>query len=137
MELDIHEGKRVLYKHDGQWHVGTLTEAHNTVLTQKGLYLTIIPIEFGDKDWTEVPFMHDAEINDIFLDAMPLDDYLKDYSNIFMTKEEYIDFIESEDFIKATEQAYVSDGEYYYYPISKYNKNWIEKQPFDYVVRMV
>jgi len=137
MELDIHSGKRVLYKRDGQWHVGTLTEAHNTVLTQKGLYLTIIPIEFGDKNWTEVPFVHDAEINDIFLDAMPLDDYLKDYSDIFMTKEEYIDFIENDDsFVKSAEQAYVSDGEYYYYKINKFNRSWIEKQPFDYIVRL-
>jgi len=134
MELDIHEGKRVLYKHNGQWKVGELTEAHNTKLTNKGLYLSIIPKEFIGQD---ASYLHDAEINDIFLDATPVEDYWRDYKDIFMTKEEYIKFIESEDFIKASEQAYVSDGEYYYYPISKYNKNWIEKQPFEYVVRMV
>jgi hypothetical protein len=134
MELDIHEGKRVLYKHNGQWEVGELTEAHNTKLTNKGLYLSIIPKEFIGQD---ASYLHDAEINDIFLDATPIEDYWRDYKDIFMTKEEYIKFIESEDFVKASEQAYVSDGEYYYYPISKYNKNWIEKQPFEYVVRMV
>jgi len=133
MELDIHEGKRVLYKHNGQWEVGELTEAHNTKLTNKGLYLSIIPKEFIGQD---ALYLHDAEINDIFLDAWPVEDYWHDYKDIFMTKEEYIKFIESEDFVKASEQAYVSDGEYYYYPISKYTKNWIEKQPFDYVVRM-
>jgi len=133
MELDIREGKRVLYKHNGQWEVGELTEAHNTQLTNKGLYLSIIPKEFIGHD---APYLHDAEINDIFLDATPVEDYWRDYKDIFMTKEDYLTFIESEDFVKASEQAYVSDGEYYYYPISKYTKNWIEKQPFEYVVRM-
>jgi hypothetical protein len=133
MELDIHEGKRVLYKHNGQWEVGELTEAHNTKLTNKGLYLSIIPKEFIGQD---ALYLHDAEINDIFLDATPVEDYWRDYKDIFMTKEDYLTFIESEDFVKASEQAYVSDGEYYYYPISKYTKNWIEKQPFEYVVRM-
>ena len=132
MELDIHEGKRVLYKHNGQWEVGELTEAHNTKLTNKGLYLSIIPKEFIGKD---ALYLHDAEINDIFLDAEPVEDYWCDYKDIFMTKEEYIKFIESEDFVKSAEQAYVSDGEYYYYPVSKYSKGWIEKQPFNYIVR--
>lgn len=133
MELDIHEGKRVLYKHNGQWEVGELTEAHNTKLTNKGLYLSVIPKEFIGQD---ALYLHDAEINDIFLDATPVEDYWRDYKDIFMTKEDYLTFIESEDFVKASEQAYVSDGEYYYYPISRYTKNWIEKQPFEYVVRM-
>jgi len=133
MELDIHEGKRVLYRHNGQWNVGELTEAHMTKLTKDGLYLSIIPKESIGK---EKPILHDAEFNDLFLDAKPIEDYWRDYKDIFMTKEEYIKFIESENFVKTAEHAYVSDGEYYYYPISKYNKTWIEKQPFDYVVRM-
>lgn len=134
MELDIHAGKRVLYKHNGQWEVGELTEAHMTKLTDKGLFVSIIPKKFFG---TEPSYLHDAEINDLFLDAQPVDESWRAYKEIFMTKEEYIKFIESEDFIKGAEQAYVSDGEYYYYHISKYNKNWIEKQPFDYVVRVV
>lgn len=137
MELDIHEGKRVLYKHKGQWAIGYLTEAHNTILTDKGLYLSIIPVEFKDQDWKNVPYIHDAELNDIFLDAFSIPEGIKSYKEYFMSKEEYIQFIESEDFDRQSEIAYVSDGEYGYYRISKYTKNWIEKQPFDYVVRMV
>lgn len=137
MELDIHEGKRVLYKDEGRWEVGVLIDAHHTYLNEKGLFVSVIPPEYlRYKDWAS-HVHHNVEINDLFLDAEPVEDYWHDYKDIFMTKEEYINFIESEDFVKASEQAYVSDGEYYYYPISKYNKNWIEKQPFDYVVRMV
>ena len=137
MELDIHEGKRVLYKLDGYWETGILVEAHNTYMNEKGLFVSVLPVEYlHDNDWAN-HVQHNVEINDLFLDAEPVEDYWREYKDIFMTKEEYIKFIESEDFVKASEQAYVSDGEYYYYPISKYNKNWIEKQPFSYVVRMV
>lgn len=135
MELDIHEGKRVLYKQDGHWKIGVLVEAHSTYMNDKGLFVSVVSPEYI-QTWQD-HVQHDIEINDLFLDAEPVEDYWHDYKDIFMTKEEYINFIESEDFVKASEQAYVSDGEYYYYPISKYNKNWIEKQPFDYVVRMV
>lgn len=133
MELDIHEGKRVLYRQNGQWNIGELTEAHMTKLTKDGLYLSIIPKEsIGE----EKPILHDAEFNDIFFDAVLVEDYFKDYHDMFMTKEEYIDFIGSEDFLKAAEQAYVSDGEYYYYKVNKFTRNWLEKQPFDYIVRL-
>lgn len=130
--LDICEGKRVLYKHKGQWCVGKLTEAHNTKLTEDGLFLSIIPREFFSTD--DIPYLHDAEINDIFLDAFEILDYFKD-SEYLMTKEDYIALIESEDFDRRFETAYVSDGEYGYYPISKFTKNWLMKQPFDYVIR--
>ena len=53
----------------------------------------------------------------------------------FCAKEEYIELIESEDFDRQSESAYVSDGEYGYYPVSKFTKNWLEKQPFDYIIR--
>ena len=129
MNLKIYADMRVLYKHNNQWNVGTLENSSAHTLNEKGLFLRIIP-----KGETEV--VHLAEINDIFLDAQPVEEFWKDYKDIFMTKEEYLAFIESEDFSKAIEQSYVSDGEYYYYPISRYNKAWIEKQPFDYVVRM-
>lgn len=135
MELDIREGKRVLYKHDNQWRVGALIEVNNTKLTEKGLYLSIIPYEFLGKDQANVLYFHDAEINDIFLDAQPVEEYWKQYSDLFMTKEEYMNFIEQEDFVRAAEYAYVSDGEYYYYPVSKFTRNWLEKQPFNYIVR--
>lgn len=122
MEFDIHAGKRVLYKVNGHWNVGQL-EAGAAVLDKNGLYLPIV----NRQDY--------VNINDIFFDAVPVNDYIKDYKEYFMTREEYIQFIESEDFVKNIENAYVSDGEYMYYPVSKYNKNWIEKQPFKYIVR--
>ena len=132
MDFKIHAGMRVLYKHKNQWQVGELQKG-NAVLTDNGLFFFIVPKEFiGAK---EVPYTVDAEFNEIFWDAFPIEDYIKDYKEYFMTKEEYIQFIESEDFSRATENAYVSDGEYGYYPISQYKRNWIEKQPFDYVIR--
>ena len=129
MELNIHAGKRVLYKHNGQWTVGTLEESDMHSLTGVGLFLRIIP-----KDQPDV--IHLAEINEIFLDAQPVEDWMKQYHQL-MPKEEYIQIVERDDenFVKALEQVYVSDGEYYYYPITKFNRTWIEKQPFDYVVR--
>lgn len=128
MDLNIHAGQRVLYKHNGQWAVGTLEESDMHSLTGVGLFLRIIP-----KGQTNV--IHIAEINDIFLDAQPVEDWMKQY-NQCMTKEKYIEIVENdENFVKALEQAYISDGEYYYYPITKFNRSWIEKQPFDYVVR--
>lgn len=136
MKIDIRAGKRVLYK-DGNsgWLVGII-DHKNAEINEQGIWLPIIPKEFMNMDAEDVPYIQYAEINNIFLEAEPVDDYIKDYSDIFMTKEEYIKIIEEDEtFVKAIEQAYVSDGEYYYYPITKFNKTWIEKQPFEYVVR--
>ena len=127
MNLNIYAGKRVLYKQNGQWMVGTLEESDGLSLTPEGLFLQVLSIN--------TPNTHSVEINDIFLDAIPLDDWMKQYKEYFMTKEEYIQFIESDEFEKALEHSYVSDGEYIYYPVSKYTKNWLEKQPFDYIIR--
>ena len=135
MELNIHAGMRVLYKHNNQWEVGILTEAHNTKLTERGLFLSVIPKEFIGMDYDNIPYTHDVEINDIYFDAAPLDDWVKQYPQYFMTKEDYIKMTQEEDFDRSRENAYVSDGEYAYYPVSKYSKSWIEKQPFDYIVR--
>jgi len=133
MELNIHAGKRVLYKHDGQWLVGLLSR-RNPEITTKGLYLFIVPKEFMELEDKDTPFVHDAELHDIFFEAQPVEDWMRQYHNL-MTKEEYITFIEGDEFERAIEQAWVSDGEYYYYPVSKYTRNWLEKQPFEYVVR--
>jgi hypothetical protein len=125
MGIDIRAGKRVLYKHNGQWAVGELTGKINPTLNGDGLYLFV-----SNKDGA----LHDVEINDLFIDAHPVEDWMKQYHNL-MTKEEYIEFLESDDFERAAECAWVSDGEYYYYPVSKYTATWLFKQPFDYVVR--
>lgn len=131
MDLKIHKGMRVLYKHNGQWEVGELTEVQNTVLTDKGLFLSIIPGKFIGG---AIPYYHEAELNDIFFEAKPVEDWMAQYGYL-MPKEKYIDFIQSEDFDKNIEHAYVSDGEYYYYNVNKYSEQWLNKQPFDFIVR--
>ena len=137
MKIDIHAGKRVLYK-DGNsgWLVGII-DHQKAEINEQGLWIPIIPKQFMNMDAEDIPYVQYAEVNNIFLEAEQLESYIKDYSDIFMTKEDYIKIVEADDdsFVKAIEQAYVSDGEYYYYPITKFTKNWIEKQPFEYVVR--
>lgn len=122
MNKSIHADMRVLYKKNGQWNVGTLQEG-KALINDRGLFLPIVDEE------SEVVF------TDIFFDAFEIDPYIKDYKEYFMTKEEYIEYIQGDDFDRHHENAYVSDGEYGYYPVSCYTKNWLEKQPFDYIVR--
>lgn len=130
MELNIRAGMRVLYKQgNSNWKIGNLMYG-NAELNGVGLFLPIAAKDINPEE--EYDF---AEVNQIFFDAVPLDDWIKDYPQYFMTKEDYIKFIESDEFEKQLETAYVSDGEYAYYPVSKYSKTWIEKQPFDYIVR--
>lgn len=130
--INIHAGQRVLYKHNGQWNVGKLTNQMPPELTEKGLFVFVIPKEYMDAE--EVPYLHDAEINNLYLDAKPVENWMAEYHQL-ITMDEYIEFINSEDFDKNAEDAYVSDGEYYYYSISKFNEQWLRKQPFTYIVR--
>lgn len=130
--INIHAGQRVLYKHNGQWNVGKLTNQMPPELTEKGLFVFVIPKEYMDAK--EVPYLHDAEINNLYLDAKPVENWMAEYHQL-ITMDEYIEFVNSEDFDKNAEDAYVSDGEYYYYSISKFNEQWLRKQPFAYIVR--
>lgn len=132
MDLKIHNGMRVLYKHNGQWCVGKLTNQMSPELNEKGLFVFVIPKDYMDAE--EVPYLHDVEINDLFLEAVPVEDWMSQYGYL-MPKEKYIEFIQSEDFDKNIEHAYVSDGEYYYYNVNKYSEQWLNKQPFDFIVR--
>lgn len=128
MALDIYAGKHVLYKNGNSgWLVGTLQKTKVAEVNEQGVWLPILSKSIENE-------IHLAEINNIFLEAQPVEDWMKQYHNL-MTKEEYIAFIESDNFERAIEQAWVSDGEYYYYPVSKYSATWILKQPFDYIVR--
>ena len=128
MALDIYAGKHVLYKNGNSgWLVGTLQKTTVAEVNEQGVWLPILSKSVENE-------IHWAEINNIFLEAQPVEDWMKQYHNL-MTKEEYIAFIESDNFERAVEQAWVSDGEYYYYPVSKYSATWILKQPFDYIVR--
>ena len=129
MALDIYAGKRVLYKNGNSgWLVGTLQETKVAEVNEQGVWLPIIPKDTENE-------IHWAEINNVFLEAFPLEDWVKDYPQYYMTKEDYINFIKSEEFERAQENAYFTDGEYIYYPVSKFSKSWIEKQPFNYIVR--
>lgn len=131
MTLDIYAGKHVLYKNGNSgWLVGTLQETKSAEVNEQGVWLPVIPKGTDAKEE-----IHWAEINNIFLEAFPLDDWVKDYPRYFMTKENYIILTEDEDFDRAREEAYFTDGEYVYYPVSKFSKSWIEKQPFEYIVR--
>lgn len=130
--INIHAGQRVLYKHNGQWNVGKLTNHMPPELTEKGLFVFVIPKDYMDAE--EVPYLHDAEINNLYLDAKPVEDWMAEYHQL-ITMDEYVEFIASEDFDKNAEDAYVSDGEYYYYSINKFTESWLRKQPFAYVVR--
>ena len=137
METKIRAGQRVLYK-DGNsgWLVG-IVDNGNAEVNEQGLWIPIIPLRFADMAREDVPFIQYGELSTLFLDAKEIEDYIQGYNDIFMTKEDYIKIIEEDEtFVKAIEQAYVSDGEYYYYPITKFNRGWIEKQPFNYVVRL-
>lgn len=132
MELDIRAGKRVLYKHSNSgWLVGVVNHQQADV-NEKGVWIPIIPNEFLSLDPEDVPYVHYAEINNIFTEAVEIEDWMRP---ALMKKEEYVKLTEDENFDRLHEKAWVSDGEYIYYPITKFNKAWIEKQPFDYVVR--
>jgi len=138
MERNIHAGMRVLYKtNNSNWLIGELCSG-SAIINENGLFLPILPKELFTQikkyTWDE-PEIPKIDITDIFFDGFEIDEYIKDYKEYFMTKEEYIAFIQGDNFDRQLENAYVSDGEYGYYPVSRYTKNWIEKQPFDYIYR--
>lgn len=140
MELNIRAGMRVLYKkNNSNWLIGEIAEG-NAAINEHGLYIPVWAEKELEKvhaknyTWDE-PDCTLINVNDIFFDAIKLDDWIKDYPKCFMKKEDYIKFIESDEFEKNLETAYISDGEYTYYPVSKYSRQWLEKQPFEYIVR--
>ena len=140
MEINIHAGMRVLYKkNNSNWLVGEI-HSGTAIVNEDGVFLPILTEEAMKQihalnySWEE-PDVVKINIKDIYFDGFKIDDWVKEYKKYFMTKEEYIKFIESDEFDKRIENACVSDGEYGYYPISKYTRTWVEKQPFEYVVR--
>lgn len=126
MDLNIIAGKRVLYKQgSSNWMVGTIKNG-NAEVNGQGLWIPIIPKNIEDDE------IHYAEINQIYTDAKELEPWMED---ALLTKEEYIKVIHGEDFHRSVEMAWVSDGEYYYYPVTKFADGWINKQPFEYILR--
>ena len=134
METKIRAGQRVLYK-DGNsgWLVG-IVDTGNAEVNELGVWIPIVPLRFADMVREDVPYIQYAELNTIFTEGQPVDDWMK---SSLLTKEDYIKIIESEDFERAIENAWVSDGEYYYYPVSTYTEKWINKQPFNYILRSI
>ena len=132
METKIRAGQRVLYK-DGNsgWLVG-IVDNGNAEVNEQGLWIPIIPLQFTGMAREDVPFVQYAELSTLFLEGAEVEEWMKD--NLF-TKDEYIKIIEDEEFDRHLEYAWVSDGEYYYYPVSKFNETWINKQPFTYILR--
>ena len=130
MEINIRAGQRVLYK-DGNssWMVGIIDNG-KAEINEQGLWIPIIPLQFSYMDREDIPYIQYAEINKVFLEAHPVEDWMNKF-----TKEEYIKYIQSDNFERALENAWVSDGEYYYYPVSTYTEKWLDKQPFNYVIR--
>ncbi len=131
MEINVRAGQRVLYKENNNsgWLVGVVDNG-NAEINEQGLWIPIIPLRFADMDRDDVPYIQYAEINRLFLDAQPVEGWMN-----MMPKESYIDFVEGSDFERALENAWVSDGEYYYYPVSTYTEKWLNKQPFNYIIR--
>ena len=132
MEINIHAGQRILYK-DGKsgWQVGIINNG-NAEVNEQGLWIPIIPLRFIDMKKEDIPYIQWAEINNIFTDGAPIEDWMK---SSLMSKDNYIKLIQDEEFEHQFENAWVSDGEYYYYPVSKYTENWLMKQPFNYILR--
>ena len=137
MDNKIYAGMRVLYKHNNSnWLVGE-TAIGTGVLNQNGLFIPISSKEEIEKAYTEGYTWDQLDtilinINDVFFDAIKLEDWMKDN---LVRKEDYVKIIQQEDFEKNLENAWFSDGEYYYYPVSKFSESWIMRQPFDYVIR--
>ena len=139
-DLNIHAGMRVLYKkNNSNWLVGELSSGTATI-NENGLYLPVLTEDEFKKvhsktyTWDEIDCTL-ISINNIFFDSFTIEDCIKGYRDYFMTKEEYMDFVESDEFERRGENAYVSDGEYGYYPVSKFTRAWLEKQLFKYIVR--
>jgi len=132
METKIRAGQRVLYK-DGNsgWLVG-IVDNGNAEVNEQGVWIPIVPLRFADMAREDVPYIQYAEMSTLFTEGQPVEDWMKPY---LIEKEDYIRIINSDDFERALENAWVSDGEYYYYPVSTYTEKWIDKQPFNYIMR--
>ena len=130
METNIRAGQRVLYKDGGSsWLVG-IVDRGNAEVNEQGVWIPIIPLQFTSMAREDVPYIQHAEIGNLFTDSHPVEEWMNKF-----TKEEYIQFMKEDGFEKAIESAWVSDGEYYYYPVSTYTEKWINKQPFNYIIR--
>lgn len=125
MNTNLHAGQRVLYKKNGGWRVGTLPPG-NMNLTTEGLLANVYDLQ--DKH-----FEKNVNVNGLYLNGFELEDWAKS-PEYCMPKEKFIEYMHSDEFIQGNFVAYVSDGEYAYYPVNKFHETWINKQPFEYIV---
>lgn len=119
METNIYKGQRVLFKAIGGWQAGTLD---STVLNADGLYFNIINL---NNETVQV------RIENIFFNARILEDWEEDY---LYNVEDFFQKIADGDITSQTHSAWMSDGEYAYYSVAKWSRNWINKQPFKYIL---
>ena len=123
---NIYANQRVLYKHNRAWRTGHLV-MNGAILQSDGLFFMV---QDEETNGTE---MH-VPLNELFLEARELQDWMRDPSNGFLyTKEKFIEMMNDEDFDPRNGTAYVSDGEYEYYKVAHFNKAWIDRQPFEYI----
>ncbi len=126
METKIFAGRRVLYKHNSGWRVGELLP-NGVKLTPEGLFFSIMNVD-GILE-PQIPYEH------LYFDSVELKDWERDPSNgVLYTVDDFLQKMEDEELTKNDGLAYVSDSEYRYYPVSTFTKNWIKKQPFQYIV---
>ena len=115
----IYAGMRVLFKNGHGWEVG---ELHSATLTDE-LTFSVINIEGEEIKWITA--------DNIFFNTRFLEPWEQSY---VMTKDEFLQKVEDEEIIPQANSAWMSDGEYAYYSVGRWNENWINKQPFEYVL---
>ena len=124
MDINLRAGQRVLYKKNGVWQVGIL-QPGNANLTSEGLFANVFDIN-------DQHLEKNLNVNSLYLNGFELEDWMKDPSyDMLLTKEQVIEKLNTESIV--IEKAYVSDGEYAYYPVNTFRANWINKQPFEYI----
>ena len=123
MDINLRAGQRVLYKKNGGWKVGILPPG-NLNLTTEGLFANVF-------DVNDQHVEKGVNVNSLYLNGFELEDWMKD-PDYCLTKQKFIELLNSESVY--IEKAFVSDGEYAYYPINTFRDSWINKQPFDYVI---
>lgn len=121
MDIKLKAGLRVLYKKNGNWKAGVL-QPGTVDLTSEGLYVNIF-------DVTDQHLEKRVNANTLYLNCTELEDWMKD--SCLLSKADFLAAMEEQTFCAG--DAFVSDGEYAYYPVSKYHEAWINKQPFDFI----
>ena len=122
MEFNVYRGQRVLYKDRGGWTPATLEWAS---LRPEGLFFDV-----RNDNETRIP---DLRPDQLFTNGKELDEWMKD-DDVCIEKEKFAQMIEEGEIVDCDGDAFMSDGDYYYYSVPRLNANWVRKQPLKYVV---